>query len=471
MLRALQAWGKPMRRQGWFVLLGGTMCIAFCANAQGERVTLAGLLERAQTGEPTYLAARTDVAMAKARRDQAFGALLPQIGMTGSANANDRNYRTRSPGVPTENDSYKSHATQLSLTQPIWRYANIVGYQQSRIVVEQTKYQMTGAGQVLFEKLVTAWFDVLAARDAVAFAERQAEALNFQWKAIVRGEELGENSLPQLEEARSKLEQAKSDLTTAQIELQFKRVALEQLVGPLEEFSVPYLRGTVELSDPTREKLETWLSSAETGNPALRAAQSAFEAAADEVRKQRAQHYPTLDLVASYGKNSQEVGGFPGQYGYDIKQGTVGLQLNIPIYSGGAVSAKTAEAVAQQEKARLEMDAARRTATLAVKQAWFIWQGATVRAAAGQQAIRAARSYLDQATKGANEGLFTQNEILQAEQQLRAGERDFRKARYDQVVAHIKLKAATGILTASDVAALDALMVAASSDTELGRSP
>ena len=149
----------------------------------------------------------------------------------------------------------------------------------------------------------------------------------------------------------------------------------------------------------------------------------------------------------------------------------MGLQLNIPIYSGGSTSAKTAEAVAQQEKARLELDAARRTATLSVKQAWFIWQGATVRATAGQQAIRAAKSYLDQATKGANEGLFTQNEILQAEQQLRAGERDYRKARYDQVVAHIKLKAATGVLTASDVAALDALMVATSSDSDLDRKP
>ena len=310
MLRALRTWGKPMCQKGRFVLLGGMMCVAFGANAEGRRLTLAELLERAQTGEPTYLAARTDVAMAEARVDQAFAALLPQISMTGSVNSNDRDYRTRSATVPTEQDSYQSHSTQVSLTQPIWRYANIVGYQQSKVVVEQTKYQMTGAGQVLFEKLVTAWFDVLAARDAVAFAERQADALSFQLKIVVRGEELGESSLPQVEEARSKLDQAKSDLTTAQIELQFKRVALEQLVGPLEEFPVPYLRGTVELSDPTREKLETWLSTAETGNPALRAAQSAFEAAADEVRKQRAQHYPTLDLVASYGKNSQEVGGF-----------------------------------------------------------------------------------------------------------------------------------------------------------------
>jgi outer membrane protein len=451
------------------------MCVAFCANVNAEDggLTLAELLKRAETGEPIYLAARADVAMAKARQDQALGALLPQISMTGSANVNDRNYRTRSAYVAAQQDNYSSHSTQLSLTQPIWRYANIIGYQQAKVVVEQSQHQMTGAGQVLFEKLVTAWFEMLAARDAVAFTERQAEAWRFQWKTVTRGEELGENSSPQVEEARAKLDQATADLSTAQIELQFKRVALEQLVGPLEEkeFILPYLRETVELLDPTHETLETWLRATETGNPALLAAKSAYAAAADEVRKQRAQHYPTLDLVASYGKNSQEVGGFPGQDGYDIKQGSVGLQLTIPIYSGGAVSAKTAEAVAQQEKARLEMEAARRAAVSAVKQAWFIWQGASARAKAGQQAIRAARSFLNQARAGAGEGLYTRQEILQAEQQLRAGERDFRKARYDLVMAHIKLKAGVGVLSASDVAALDALMAATADNTAPNKKP
>jgi outer membrane protein len=417
------------------------------------------LLERARSGEPGYLSARADVEVADARVGQAFGTMLPQISVTGSTHANDRDYETRSSLVPEEKDRYNNNSAQISLTQPLWRYENIVGWRQAKRVAEQARHALTGAEQLLFSRLAASWFDFLAARDAVVFTERQAAAYELEWKTLARGEELGDMSLVEVEEARAKLDQALSDKITAQAEAQLKQAALEQLSGPLGSFAAPWLREVAELSFSPKETLENWLSGIEGGNPGLLAAIRAFEAAAAEVDKQRAGHYPTLDLVASYGKNSQQVGGFPGQEGYDIKQGSIGLQLNVPIFSGGTQSAKVREAVAQKEKARLEMEAARRAATLEIKQAWFLWQSGTARVQAGHQAIRAVRLLLAQSRKGEELGLNTGIEILRAEQQLHAGERDLQKARYDQIVARIRLKASVGALSEEDVAAIDALLV------------
>jgi outer membrane protein len=203
--------------------------------------------------------------------------------------------------------------------------------------------------------------------------------------------------------------------------------------------------------------LEIWLDSVEKGNPALRAAREAFEAAGHEVDKQRAGHLPTLDLVATYGKNSQATGGFPGQAGYDIKQNAIGLQLNVPIFSGGTQSAKVDEAVAMKEKTRQDMEAARRVARFAAQQAWLGWQGAAARAQAGMQGVRAALAALQVARRGLESGLKTDLDVLQAEQQLAAARRDLRKARYEQIVTQLKLKAAAGSATLQDVVAVDGL--------------
>lgn len=444
-------------------------CLVFSQGAFGQ--TLASLLDLARSSEPTYLGVKTNVMAAKARVDQAFGVMLPQVSLTGSTNAHDRNYNTRDSHDPSASEGYNSNSAQVSLTQPIWRYANIVGWRQAKVVAEQSEYQLAGAEQELLAKLVEAWFNVLAARDEVAFTTQQAAAQQFQLAVATRGGELGASSWPQLEEARAKLDQALADVAMAESEAQLKRAELEQLVGPLHELNASYMRGEAVLASPTAVKLDGWLQGGDAGNPNLLAAMRAYEAAEAEVSKQRAGHYPTLDLVASYGKNSQSVGGFPGQSGYDIKQGTMGLELSVPIFSGGTQSAKVVEALAQQEKARLEVEMARRTAVLAIKQAWFTWHSAQIRTLAGIQAIRSAHSTLAQAQVGTGQGLKTRLDILQAEQQLRAGQRDFRKGRYDQVVAYVKLKAAVGSLTEGDVAALDALLVTSPEEADPEMEP
>lgn len=422
--------------------------------------SLSAMLERARASEPTYMGAKMTVEVARARTDQAFGALMPQVSGTANMNANERNYATRNSGTPALKDRYDSLTAQLSITQPLLRYANFEGVRQAREAALQAEHQLVGAEQELLAKLVAAWFDVIASRDDVAFTLQQVAATRRQWEVARRGSELGTTGLPQVEETKAKYEQAVSDSVAAQTDGELKWAVLEQIVGALEDFTPPAMREDAILADLSGDTLDQWLREAEARNPGILAANQALEAAASEVRKQYGGHLPTVDLVASYGQNSQSVGNFPGQNGYDIVTGTVGLQLNVPIFSGGTQAAKVAEAVALKEKARLDVEAARRAARLATKQAWVGWRAAHARTQAALQSVRAADAALLAARRGVETGLKTELDVLQAEQQLASARRDLGRGRYDQVVAHVKMKAALGDLSVADVDSLDSLLVA-----------
>lgn len=439
------------------VLTVGTLLSSLAPTVQAQ--TFSVLLERAVVGDPSFLGARTGVDVADARKRQAVGGLLPQVNGTANTNANNRDYQTRASNQPSGQDRYNSNAYQVSLTQPLWRYANVVGLQQADNIAAQAEHQLAGAEQDLFVRMLQAWFDVLAARDTGLFTMQQMLAAERNLETVRRGEEMGTHSEPQLEEAKAKSDQAVADALTAETETQLKVAALEQIVGALRGFVPPFMRDWVAIADPGMEKMEVWLERVETQHPNVLAAGKALEAASDEVRKQWAGHQPTIDIVANYGKNSQAVGGFPGQAGYDTKTGAVGLQLTVPIFSGGAQSAKVDEAIAQKEKARHDLEAARRAALLAGKQAWLGWQSARMRAVAGAQMVRSAEATLELARQGLEKGLKVELDVLQAEQNWRAALRDYRKARYEQMVSYAKLKAATGNLTQADVQAMDALFI------------
>lgn len=436
-----------------YSLAAGALTLIF--SVQGHALSLTDLLDRASNNEPAYLGAKANFQTMQARERQALGALLPQVSASASTSKNYRVYDTLQAMSADERDEFNAHSSQISLTQPVWRYANLVSHAQAEFSTQQAEYQLATADQDLFAKLITAWFDIMSARDEVLFASMQAAALRKQWQIINRGAELGSNGMPQVDEALAKYEQAQADQIAAETEHQLKLAALEQLVGPLDDFSPPFIQDKQTAIDESIDALEVWLQALENQNPGILAAQQAFEAADEEVSKQNAGHQPTVDLVASYNFNNQKVGGFPGQNGYDTRQRAVALQINVPIYSGGTQSAKVREAIAVREKARLDIEVARRAATLAAKQAWFGWHAASAKTRAAQQGIKASDSAFRVAKVGSRTGLKTELDALQAEQQGEAARRDFNKARYIQITSFLRLKTLLGQATPSDTMSLD----------------
>jgi outer membrane protein len=443
--------------RGFAVLLATSCALGMAADARAQ--TFAETLELARNNEPTYLSAKASVTAAQEKYKQAFAGLLPQLSVSASANTNQRDYITRDSPIPPAEDRYRANSRTLNLTQPVWRHANFIATTQANLVIGQAEQQLAAAEQELLAKLITAWCDVMRARDDMVNASRQVDATRQQMEILRRGVQLGTASAPALEDARAKHNKALADRVSSEMEMQVKIAMIEQLAGPLRGFRAKFLSPRFSLQEPGDNSLDKWVEIAETGSPAVLAAEQAYAAAGEEVRKQRAGHEPTLDVVGSYGINSQTVGNFPGQNGYEIKQKTIGVQLNIPLYSGGGQNAKVGEAVAESEKARYDLEAARRAARLNAKQAWYLWQAGSARQVAALQGVKSSLAALDAALLGRNTGLKTELDVLQARQQLEEARRDLNRARYDMIIGAIRLKATAGKLTDTDVVELGKLFI------------
>lgn len=430
---------------------------AHAATTDARPTSLGEIFDAAHESEPGYRAAQANLAVSQARSRQALGAMLPQLSLTASANGNRRAYNTHDATTDTMRDRYHSHSNQLSLTQPLWRPANVASWHEAQDGEAQATYQLADAEQKLYSKLATAWFDLMQARDEIEFTTAQRDALHAQWDIARRGAQLGTQSAPQAADAEAKYREASADEASAELDREAKLAALEQLTGPADGLVQPYLRDDAKLPDLVGDDMDAWLNLVDTHCPSLHAAAQAIAAAEDEIHKQRAGGHATLDLVASYGNNDQAVGNFPGQAGYGIRTLTVGLQLNVPLYTGGTQSAKVAEALAAREKALADRDAARRQAILDIKTAFLQWQSGLAKAKAARLGMDAAHTAWLAARRGEARGLKTHADVLAALQQWAAARRDMHKGRYQQLSAYVKLRTTLGELSADDVGELDRL--------------
>ena len=405
-------------------------------------------VERALSNDPTFLAAQANRQAARERVTQAASENFIQGTLSASTSNNRREYTARTTPPPNNVplEAYNMSSAQLSFTQPLWRHSSMIAFAQSKLGVQQADYQLNAAGQDVLIRLTKAWFSIMQARDNIQVAEAQERTAQQQLDLSQRANAKGILSLTDLEEARTKHDQAVAELVMAQSENEIALGALEQILGTVQT-RPPKLSGKYPDMQTGAETLEQWLEKAETNNPSLQAARRALDVANEEVRKQQAGSEATLDLVASYGKNSQAAGISGGQAGFDSYVGSVGLQFNMPFSPGGGQRAKVREALAMKDRAIQELEAARRQARMDVKEAWFTWRASVAREAAALQAKQSAVLNVKGAQSARERGLKADIDVMQAEQQLAIAQRDWHKARYDSLLSQARLSASCGELS------------------------
>lgn len=444
--------------KGFTAIMLATALTTLCA-LPAAAMSLAEAVELARRNDPVYLTAQAGFKAAQERESQARSSLLPQLTATANTSTNRRNYAVRNELSTESLTNYNSNSGQINLTQPLWRHTNLISLDQSRAAAAQASSQLDAAELDLLIRLSQAWFDFMLARDSIAYSEEGVALARHQFEQLRYSSEIGLGSETTLAEARAKYNQALAEATAAQSEMDVKLSALEQIIGIIPSAIPPTLPEQFPLPDLSRDTLENWLSAADSSNPSILAAQFALGAAREEIRKQRAGHEPTLDIVGSYGRNAQGTGTFPGQSGYDITQQTLGFQLNIPFYTGGGQQAKVREAIALSERAEQDLETARRNTRATGKQAWFGWQASRARHDAALQLANFFSLSLKSATLGKEKGVRAELDILQARQQLSGAWRDLQKARYGMLFNYLRLKAVAGQLIENDLAVLNAALV------------
>jgi outer membrane protein len=426
---------------------------------------LLDIYRRAQDKDPTFEAARHGLEAVRQRIPQARAGLLPTIALNGgnSQNRSDVDFGASSPA---QDRDIRSWNWTLQLTQPLLRLQNVHAYDEAEHLAEQALAQFVQAEQELILRVAQAYFDVLAAEDGIAVADAQIRAMSEQFAIARRGFENGTTTITDTHEAKSRIDLARAQRVEAQNELETRRAELEKIVGDAPESlgeslteSLAVLRPSFIAPTPRPDEAREWIGQARDKHPLVRAQRAALAAAEAAVRKNRAEHLPTLDLVASHGR-SHTSGSLdtPVDYSTASRSNVIGVQLTIPLFSGGATQARVAEAIAGRDRTRADLEAARRQAATEARQAFSGIANGLSKIEALASAVESGRSAVQGNQVGYRLGLRINIDVLNAEQQLYASQRDLTQARYDTLMQGLKLKAAAGVLGEADLETINRML-------------
>lgn len=418
-------------------------------------VDLLEVYHQAQAADPTFEAARYALEVIEQRLPQARAGLLPVIAASGNDGSNRAD--TTFTATPTVQRDIRTWDWAVQLTQPLVRVQNFYAYSEAEANVEQAKAQYAQAEQDLVLRVARAYFDVVIAEDAIVASDAQLVAMTEQLAIARHGFKTGTSSITDVDEAQSRVDLARAQRVVAVNDLEAKRAELEKIVGTTPD-RLAVLKPSVVAPRLQPADLASWAEQARDNNPVARAQQAALTAAEATIKKSRAEHLPTLDLTAAVGGNYSSNSTTPADYSTLSRTRTVGVQLNVPLYSGGATSAKVAEAIANRYKLQADLEAAKRQAVSDAKQAYAGIANGLAQIDALASAIVSGQSAVKGNQVGYQLGLRINVDVLNAQQQLYGSQRDLSKARYDTIFQGLKLKAAAGVLSEDDLQVINALL-------------
>ncbi|HWJ96018.1 MAG TPA: TolC family outer membrane protein, partial [Telluria sp.] len=361
-------------------------------------------------------------------------------GKEGIVNGNGSNLRT---------DQYT-----VSLTQPLFRWDRWQTYEQSKLAVAIAEAQYAQAQQDLITRVAQAYFDVLAAQDTLESTRAEKAAVTEQLASAKRNFEVGTQTITDTHEAQAAYDLVVSREFAAINDLDNKRNALQAIIGTLPTTLAPLKQG-VTLTPPQPLAIDQWINSAETQNYGVMVSQLSLESAKRDISKNRAGHYPTLDLVVS--SSHSRLGGGTTQSGAN-NNNAIGVQWNVPIFNGFAVTSRVRESIALEDKARNDLEATRRNAALQARQAFLGVNSGLAQVKALEAAEVSSNSALESNKLGYQVGVRINIDVLNAQRQLYSTRTDLSKARYNTIVNGLKLKAAAGALKEADLVPVNELL-------------
>ena len=406
----------------------------------------------AQDNDPAWRAAKADRDYDAAEKDKALAGLLPFVSLSLSRSHNELERKT---GSPSE-QSYSSRNDNLSLRQPLIRLSNIAEYRRAKTQGEAAQHRLQGAAQQLAVRITQLYFEALFAEDQHRSAEQQTQIIKTQLDAAQAAFRAGTGTRIEIDEANARLIQAQAELlaTRNARDIAFRRIStlIGTPTGELRRLDAGRIKPPT-LSPRTQED---WLLLAESSNPELQASAKAEEAASHAVDRARAGHLPTLDLVASRSRyQSDSVSTINSHYDVD----SLGLQFNLPIFSGGYTMAETTQARARHQRTQADTETARQELEMRVmKEFNGVTQG-WERLKALRLAQEASQAALYSTQRGVEAGTRSRLDVLNATREKHSVELSLHRAYYDYLLSGIRLQALANRLDEAELNAINALLV------------
>lgn len=435
------------------------VCLGLLRAMSAAAQPLSEMLRQALASDPAIAAAQAQVRAAQERVAQARAGFGPTAAITGSVT--ESRYR-EAPDFELRN--FRSVQGVFQVTQPLFRGSLLPSLEAAQAQLLQAQAALAQAQTESAQRLVEAAFDVLKARDTLAHAQAQRASADEQSRSAKRSFELGTAAVTDWREAQAHADAVAAQVLAAQAELGLRQQVLAELAGQsqtLPDGATSWMTRSLDgqhLPDLPPGAVLQWLADASTLSPQIAQARQALEQAQAEVRKAAQGHAPTLDATYAF-TTSKDTGTVTSAFPRRGDTSAVGLNLNIPLFASGATQSRVRETMALRDKAQADLDAARRSVSLAARQA-FASTLAAIGQARGLEAAQVSQALALRANqRGYAIGMKVNAQVLEAQSKLFEARRDLSRARYDAWSGYIKLKALAGRLDAADVLALDGVMV------------
>lgn len=433
-----------------FQPLSLSIALILATGVSAQAQSLSNLYDSAKGFDASFQSAKLQLEASLAKADQALAGTLPSANLGMGANLVMLN---NNPGVSR---TYNNFGATISASKPLYRPANLATAEQGRLQAEAAKTQFGLAEQDLMLRVSQAYFDALAAGDALAFVKAQKEAVSEQLASAKRNFEVGTATITDTREAQARFDLTLAQEIAANNDLAVKTLALSQLTGNTSAKPNP-LAPNVTIRPIEPANMQTWVSMAEDKHPSVLQARLGLEVAQLETQKARAGEKPTVDLEGSFGLTQNNgSGGSAGHYLGNTA--SVGVKFNLPLYTGNLVQNRIKETLARENKARNDLELARRTVAQATRAAYLGVQSGLGQINALQAAETSGQSALDATKLGYQVGVRINIDVLNAQTALYDTKNKLAKARYEVLLGGLKLRQASGQLKVEDLTAVSQVM-------------
>jgi outer membrane protein/protease secretion system outer membrane protein len=437
-----------MSARRWFACVAAvSLASPYVAGA----ADLLGAYRQALENDANFLAARANNEAAREAVPQARAGLLPNLSFSGSRSKNNTDITQNTIlGPRASHFDYIAEGQNLTLRQPLYRRANMAQYRQAEAQVAGADLTLDKERQNLAARVAGAYFDVLAAQDQMRFAAEQKKSYYEQWQRAVAMLDKGAGTRTDRDETKARYDGVLAQEIDAANAVDLAERTLASITShPVPAAALaPLDARRLLLAAPTPASFDEWVALAENSNPELASLRYGIEVSHQEVEKQRSGHFPTLDLIAQRSYSASDTVSIIGSQYYTA---LVGVQVAIPLFSGGAVVSAERQALAGLERARQQYDAGKQQMMLNLRREYNNVMLGIAKVRALEEALKSADLALVSTEMGVKAGTRNTLDVLNARQQVYSAQRDLSKGRYDYVIARVRLKAAAGTLGEGDI--------------------
>lgn len=431
--------------------------------AQAAPLNLLQAYQAALQNDPAYRSAIYENQAGQEARIMGRSNLLPKLSgrfATGKNQADITQTGKNVLGQPvtqTTHPDYTSVNAGLTLRQPLINFEALALYNQGVAKTNYSDAQFVGRSQDLMLRLVAAYSDAQYSEDQLALTVAQRDAYREQMHVNERLFKQGEGTRTDMLETEARANLAEAQVLEAQDNVTVARNTLAGIVG-MEVTELSPLNQDFRLLPLHPVTFQAWRDLAMTGNAEIVALGYAVEIAREEINRQRAGHAPSMDFVGSYSKQKSSTTNTLNQ---EDKVVSIGVELNIPLFSGGYTSAATRQAVANYEKARSDLDVKVNQISVELRKQFSLMQSAGPRIDALVKSADSASLLVTATRQSIKGGVRINLDLLNAQQQLYTSRRDLALARYNYLLAYLRMRSAAGTLSQQDLGNIAGYFMAA----------